>query len=457
MSLTRANPNTKPFFLLFFLILFTTACNPILPPLSPTFQCQDSSGNRTLNLYLFPQPPQDMGTISQDMWERYISYIANISCDIDVFWNSEFGSLYQSLEFVTHEDFGSISSRTAPHPSLVCVLNPPGLSVRGYYCTQTQTGNQSVVVNVDEQWMSFRVWEGRQRIGYTSIAMMLAHEWGHHIAWRILDSGGALDTQRQRDHELISECYTGAFWKSAITNSSNYSVTYRQQDWESWLDTIRSEIRARGANAPVSQTSLGTWASITLREQIQALELGFNSGIGECNKIGLQQEVIVNSNTQAYYNQELDTALDKSSPLFPAPNISEGDPRIFPAGEPDLSPVSSILGDWLTNPSTLNSNWIPTQPIPNRWSVNHEVAIVYEIDSGTQGFPVVQGSFGVDNGIFIWVNGQFRFGALAPGSAPADEYIVDLGNMQSGINYIQILLEDHGGSTGYRVQISGFR
>ena len=112
------------------------------------------------------------------------------------------------------------------------------------------------------------------------------------------------------------------------------------------------------------------------------------------------------------------------------------------------------MGGWLSDPPALNSNWSGPQPIPSEWAGNTESAIVYAVDAEPQGIADLRGNFGVANGIFVWVNGQFRFGALAPlGAEPREYSDIPLGGLPPGINYIQILREDHGGATGYTVEI----
>jgi hypothetical protein len=165
--------------------------------------------------------------------------------------------------------------------------------------------------------------------------------------------------------------------------------------------------------------------------------------------------VLVDDTTPGRYNAALGTALDGTQPQFPCASSLCGDPTINPALEPDLSSVSSILGGWLTNPASFNASWGGPQTIPLSWDIDSETAIVYEIDAGPCGVENVTGSFGVDNGIFVWVNGAYKFGALAPGPAIPGEYAVSLGNLPPGMNFVQILREDHGGGTGYSVQISG--
>jgi hypothetical protein len=165
--------------------------------------------------------------------------------------------------------------------------------------------------------------------------------------------------------------------------------------------------------------------------------------------------VLVDDTTPGRYNAALGTALDATQPQFPCAGSLCGDPTINPAPEPDLSSVSSILGGWLTNPASFNANWGGPQAIPLSWDIDSETAIVYEIDAGPCGVENVTGSFGVDNGIFVWVNGAYMFGALAPGPAILGEYAVSLGNLPPGMNFLQILREDHGGASGYSVEISG--
>jgi hypothetical protein len=168
--------------------------------------------------------------------------------------------------------------------------------------------------------------------------------------------------------------------------------------------------------------------------------------------------VLVDDSSSGYYSKALGTTLDGTQPQFPPANISGGDPTIFPASEPNLSLVNSVFGDWLSStPVPLNSNWSTLQVIPHRWAANTEVAVIYPIDGGTKGISQLIGNFGVDNGIFVWVNGVYKFGALAPGGgANYNEYPnVNLDSLPSGLNYIQILLEDHGDSGVCSLQILG--
>jgi hypothetical protein len=170
----------------------------------------------------------------------------------------------------------------------------------------------------------------------------------------------------------------------------------------------------------------------------------------------LVTKVLVDGATPAYYNAALGTALDGTQPQFPLANVAAGDPTINPAAEPTLSAVSSRLGGWLSsNPLPLNSYWSGPQVVPASWPVNTETAIVYALDAGATGMQDVVARFGVDNGIFVWLDGNYRFGALAGGHASEWEYSVSLGDLSPGMHFLQILREDHGGATGYLVQVTG--
>ncbi|MEA5620583.1 DUF4114 domain-containing protein [Cronbergia sp. UHCC 0137] len=174
---------------------------------------------------------------------------------------------------------------------------------------------------------------------------------------------------------------------------------------------------------------------------------------------------LVNNSTQAYYNDNLGNLYpgDPEDPLaqfFFAPNGT--DTQNFFDGQyteaPDLSEISQ-LENWLVAPEQALQNvfWSELQTIPLSWNINDENAIIYEVDGGTTGISDVVGSFGVDNGLFIWVNGEYKFGANGPGVVEPGEYQVNLGDLNPGRNYIQVLRQDYGGVDGYDVQITGIR
>jgi hypothetical protein len=169
-------------------------------------------------------------------------------------------------------------------------------------------------------------------------------------------------------------------------------------------------------------------------------------------------QVLVDGNTPGYYNNALATILDGTQPQFPLPfGEGGGDPTINPASEPDLSAAASALGKWLAPDSSLNANWQWQSTIPATWSLNAEDAIVYPVLVGPEGVASLRGDFDADNGLFVWINGQYKFGAIGPGlPSPAGQYEyadVDLGSLSPGTNYIQVLRQDNGISTGYQIRL----
>jgi hypothetical protein len=161
---------------------------------------------------------------------------------------------------------------------------------------------------------------------------------------------------------------------------------------------------------------------------------------------------LVDGTTMGLYNSGIGTVLNGTSAAFP----SAGDPTQNFAVAPDLSPAAAALGDWLTNPARPGGTWSDDPvAIPRNWTVQHETAVIYEIDGGATGLSDVVASIGVDNGIFVWLNGEFIGGNMAPGGARAGEYVYDLGDLAAGTNYLQLLREDHGGGTGFSISVTG--
>lgn len=164
--------------------------------------------------------------------------------------------------------------------------------------------------------------------------------------------------------------------------------------------------------------------------------------------------VLVQTSDPGYYNSSIGTVLnntnggDTSTGYFPTTN----DAAVTFATAPDLSAANSALGNWLTDPLNLNGNWSYLASIPNSWAVGTEVAVMYQFD--TLGATNVVAKFGVDNGIYIWLDGVYLGGARGPGAVAPDEYSFHLGDLAAGTHFLQILLEDHGVTNGYDVNVT---
>lgn len=169
--------------------------------------------------------------------------------------------------------------------------------------------------------------------------------------------------------------------------------------------------------------------------------------------------VLIDGTTLGLYNSGIGQVLDGTNPflgnhMFPLQNVSNGDPTFaIPAGsQPDLSTAAGALGSWLTTPAAPGGTWSGAPvAIPAGWAINSETAIIYTLAGG---FSNVTASFGIDNGIFVWLNGVFLGGHLAPGGVGIYEYNFAL-SLLPGVNYLQVLREDHGGAAGFAIQVTG--
>jgi len=169
---------------------------------------------------------------------------------------------------------------------------------------------------------------------------------------------------------------------------------------------------------------------------------------------GAVASTLIDDTTPGLYNAGIGTSLDGTSFLFPTP--TGGDPTINSAPEPDLSPASAALGSWLTSPASPGGTWSAApQSIPSTWTVNHETAIIYELDGGSTGLRDVKLDIGVDNGVFVWLDGGYLDGQLRPGGASLGEFSLNIGSLSAGTHYLQVLREDHGGSTGWSIDVTG--
>ena len=152
----------------------------------------------------------------------------------------------------------------------------------------------------------------------------------------------------------------------------------------------------------------------------------------------------------AWVNASLGRRLDGTGPQFPTPN--RDDPTLTFEKAPNLSPVADLLGPWLyAEPPPSSPRWKVGPHGVTEWVAGDELAVVYAFTLARPARLI--GRFGVDNGMFVWLDGRYFFGAMAPYGAPLGEYTVDFGRVAAGTRYLQLLLEDHGGLTGFRMEL----
>ena len=180
-----------------------------------------------------------------------------------------------------------------------------------------------------------------------------------------------------------------------------------------------------------------------------ALGCALGAGSAEC-------ALILNNSSTGLYNSGIGTLLDTlgTTDPFPCANSGCGDLTLSFPTAPDLSAAAGPLGAWLTNPTAPGGTWSASaQAIPSTWAVNTETAIIYTINAGA-GLSNLSLLLGVDNGVFVWLDGTYLFGARAGGGSVLGEYALTLSNL-TNTHHIQILREDHGGATGFDIQLTG--
>lgn len=161
---------------------------------------------------------------------------------------------------------------------------------------------------------------------------------------------------------------------------------------------------------------------------------------------------LVQTSDAGYYNNSIGTVLNGTNGGESGPFPVSNDSSLNFSSAPDLSAASAALGDWLTNPLGLNANWTLMSSIPNSWTAGEEVAVIYQFD--TLAATNVVASFGVDNGIYAWLNGVYLGGARRGGGVSLGEHIFNIGDLTAGTHFLQLILEDHGAVNGYAVNIT---
>jgi hypothetical protein len=162
--------------------------------------------------------------------------------------------------------------------------------------------------------------------------------------------------------------------------------------------------------------------------------------------------VIIDNSTSGLYNQGLgDLHLgDGPGGFFLGPNVTEGDPTLLDINPAPFVPAHAAFGaDWLAGDYSGGAWSAGPVAIPAGWAINHETAIVYNFTLSA--LTNLHIDLGVDNGILVWLNGDYLFGAQNAGGSFLNEYDIDVNGLAAGNYSLQILREDHGGATGYNI------
>jgi hypothetical protein len=165
--------------------------------------------------------------------------------------------------------------------------------------------------------------------------------------------------------------------------------------------------------------------------------------------------VIITNLTPGLYNSGIGDvhAMDGVTPggFLPAPFPAGGDPTIVLGGDPGFAFTAAFGTDWLAGDYTGGTWSGGAVAIPSTWAINDETAIVYDFSLASASSLHID--LGVDNGIVVWLDGVFLFGATAPGGSALNEYDIDVALLGAGSHRLSILRADHGGATGYDISV----
>ena len=170
-----------------------------------------------------------------------------------------------------------------------------------------------------------------------------------------------------------------------------------------------------------------------------------------------QALVIIDNSTMGLYNDGLGDleAVDGPGGFLLGPNVSEGDPTLSFPTDPGIAYPGTFGADWLAGDYS-GGTWSGAPvAIPASWAVNTETAIVYDFNLASA--SDIHIDLGVDNGILVWLDGNYIFGAQAGGGSNINEYDIDLAAVSAGDHSLQILREDHGGATDYDILVDATR
>jgi hypothetical protein len=162
-------------------------------------------------------------------------------------------------------------------------------------------------------------------------------------------------------------------------------------------------------------------------------------------------DIIIDATTAGLYNSGLGdlAGMDGPGGFLVGANVSEGDPTIMLGADPGFAFTAAFGADWLNGDYTGGTWSAGPVAIPTTWAVNTETAIVYNFNLASASSLHID--LGVDNGIVVWLNNMFLFGATAPGGASIGEYDIDVASLGPGAHSLRILRADHGSATGFAI------
>jgi len=203
-----------------------------------------------------------------DIWDEYTTLIHDAACDVDYFW-SQIANLpaYEPPEYIVQE---YVESPHATPDNLTfrtfnesCLQPEP--DVPAYYCPP----EKGITIVQPIHLLNYMEWE-LGRIGNLINVKTMAHEWGHHIQ-------ELLAIEDSPNIELQAECFTGLYFNYAVNNSN-----LTQIDISSWHWTRLIPLPSMNEPKDLVANQSGRWEGITIVEQAEALQLGYEGDLSAC-------------------------------------------------------------------------------------------------------------------------------------------------------------------------------
>jgi len=207
-----------------------------------------------------PPPPTDLDIFGSDGSELN-DVIGNAITDLEAFWTDAYPEAYQAdYEPLSGGLFAIDSSTDATN--VPCASGPDisELLQNAFYCPPSDA-----VVWDQEGFMP----DLAERYGDFTVAVVIAHEWGHVIQDRARFSGASVTT------ELQADCFAGA-WVKHVEDGDSQRFTVTTDDLDESLAGVLSLRDAPGGFADDAQAHGSGF------DRVGAFQDGFEDGVTRC-------------------------------------------------------------------------------------------------------------------------------------------------------------------------------
>ncbi|HWJ97915.1 MAG TPA: neutral zinc metallopeptidase [Acidimicrobiales bacterium] len=207
-----------------------------------------------------PPPPTDVDIAGSDGSELN-DVIGNAISDLEAFWTDAFPEAYGDEYEPLSGGLFAIDSSTDPS-NIPCASGPDitGLLDNAFYCPPADA-----VVWDQERFMP----DLAKRYGDFTVAVVIAHEWGHAIQERAAFSAASVTT------ELQADCFAGSWVKHVDDgDSQRFTVTTDELD-----EALAGVLSLRDAPGGVADDPSAHGSGF---DRVGAFQDGFENGVTRC-------------------------------------------------------------------------------------------------------------------------------------------------------------------------------